>query len=130
MKRLLVCTCVAVLVYGAVVQGQSWSGGGAPYPVYYHSSTAAEGAARGMADVIRSAGDYNLRTSEAARNVEEARSRNLDNRLKSTQTFFEMRRVNREAAPPRRRRDCPRRPRFAWRGRPRRAGSPRRSSTG
>ena len=57
---------------------------------------AAEGAARGAADLVRAAGDANLRNSLAARNIEEARSRNLDNHLKYTETYFEMRRINQE----------------------------------
>jgi hypothetical protein len=83
----------------ALAPGQTYYGGGgyAPYGVNYHSSTAAEGYARGMADVVRSAGDYNLRTSEAAKNYTDARSKDLDNRLKYTQTYFEMRRINKEA---------------------------------
>lgn len=88
--------CVAC---GAIVQGQGYYGGGgyAPYGASYHSSTAGEGYARGMADVVRSAGDYNLRTSEAAKNYTDARSQDLDNRLKYTQNYFEMRRINKEA---------------------------------
>src|SRR5690606_29529356 len=52
---------------------------------------------RGFADIVRSAGEYNLNTSEAAINVEQARSMNLDNHLKYAQTYFEMRQLNRQA---------------------------------
>ena len=62
-----------------------------------YSSTAAEGQARGMADVVRSAGQANLMNSAAARNYEEARSRALDNRLKNTSTYFQARAENRAA---------------------------------
>jgi hypothetical protein len=49
-----------------------------------------------MADMVRSTGVRNLLNSMAARNFEEARSRNLDNRIKATQTYFDRRRYNRE----------------------------------
>jgi hypothetical protein len=62
----------------------------------YHASTAEESMANGMANVIQSAGQANLLNSAAARNYEEARSRDLDNRLKATNTYFEMRKMNRE----------------------------------
>ena len=66
-----------------------------PYAVFGggHASTAAEGYANGMS--THSIGRlYNLQTSQAAINAEQARSMNLDNRLKGTQTYFEMRKVN------------------------------------
>ncbi|MFV1964183.1 MAG: hypothetical protein ACC628_02080 [Pirellulaceae bacterium] len=64
---------------------------------YHHASTAAEGASRGMADVIRSQGAANLMNSAAAINIEDARKKYIDNRLQATSTYFEMRRINREA---------------------------------
>ncbi len=66
--------------------GGGWGGGGA--------ATADQAAAMGMADLVNSAGSYNLQTSQAAINYEQARSQNLDNRLKGTQTYFEMRKIN------------------------------------
>ncbi|MDZ4817699.1 MAG: hypothetical protein SGJ20_01865 [Planctomycetota bacterium] len=84
-----------LLVSGTVTYGQwdggyGWGGG-------YHASTAGESYANGMANVIQSQGQANLMNSAAAINVEQARSQNLDNHLKYTNTYFEMRRVNREA---------------------------------
>jgi hypothetical protein len=69
------------------------------YPPYYegHASTAGEGYARGMADIISSAGQANLMNSEAAKNYEDARKKNIENHLTYTNTYFEMRRQNREA---------------------------------
>jgi hypothetical protein len=64
---------------------------------YHHASTAEEGFQRGMADVIRSQGAANLMNSEAAINVEKARSEYIDNRMQWTNTYFEMQKVNREA---------------------------------
>jgi hypothetical protein len=68
--------------------GMPFYGGGG------HASTAAEGYANGMAAMVQSAGSYNLNTSQAAINLETARSQNLDNNLKGTQTYFEMRNIN------------------------------------
>lgn len=67
-----------------------------PWGGYYHAATEAESVANGMSNVIASAGQANLLNSAAARNYEEARSRALDNRLKATSTYFELRRMNRE----------------------------------
>jgi hypothetical protein len=72
-------------------------------PVYYpsyqyshHASTLAEGASRGLADIVRSAGAANLMHSEAAKNYEDARAKYFDNRLKLTETYFENRRLNQD----------------------------------
>jgi hypothetical protein len=68
-------------------------------PPYYESraSTAGESYARGMADIISSAGQANLMNSEAAKNYEDARKKNIDNHLNYTNAYFEGRRMNREA---------------------------------
>ena len=71
---------------------QSYYGGG--YPTYYRSSTAAEGAMRGMADVVRSRGQANLSNSAAAINYSHARRNEIDNRQQATETYFDMRRMN------------------------------------
>lgn len=63
----------------------------------YGSSTAAEGFGRGMADVIRAQGDYNLSTSAAAINMTEARRREVENRKLWTQTYFDMRHINKDS---------------------------------
>ena len=55
-----------------------------------------EGAARGMADVIRSAGAANLMNSAAAKNYQDAQKKYIANRLHATETYFEMKRVNKE----------------------------------
>ena len=59
------------------------------------AATAGESWARGMADVNRSRGQQNLANSEAAINYTEVRSRELDNRLKTADTYFAMKNVNR-----------------------------------
>ena len=88
--RVIVVLIAVVGVWGIVpdCQAQYWGGPS------YHASTAMESAARGTADVIRSSGAANLMNSEAAKNYEQARSQYIDNRLKYTKTYFEMKEVN------------------------------------
>ncbi|QDU95916.1 hypothetical protein [Lignipirellula cremea] len=91
MNRLSCLALVAVAFAAsrtAVAQYPYGYGGG------YHASTAAEGAARGMADVVRSAGAANLMNSAAAQNYQQAYSSYLDNRLQATDTYFQMRQAN------------------------------------
>jgi hypothetical protein len=77
---------------------QSFYGGAyGPYDGGYHASTAAEGYARGLGDVIRSEGAYNLMTSQAAINSTEAVKKDIENREQWTNTYFQMRRENRVA---------------------------------
>ena len=69
------------------------------YPGYYggygygwrHGGTVAGSYMSGMADVVRSAGEYNLNTSEAMKNVEDAREAFFENRNRAQQIWFEMR---------------------------------------
>jgi hypothetical protein len=49
-----------------------------------------------MANIMTSAGAANLSNSAAAINYEQARSANIDNRLKNTKTYFEMKQVNKD----------------------------------
>ena len=67
-----------------------WGGYGRPYG----ASTVYGSYLRGQADLTRAQGEYNLNTSAAAINLEQARSMNLDNRVKYAETYFEMRRIN------------------------------------
>jgi len=85
----LLLSLVVVAIISKDTRAQYWGG-------YYDNkaATAGESYMRGFSDVIRSQGEANLRNSEAAINYEEARSREYDNRLKGTQTYFEMRRMN------------------------------------
>ena len=64
---------------------------------YHHASTVEEGAARGMADVVRSAGAANLMNSEASKNYEDARKKYIENRLLRTQTYFDMKKINKQS---------------------------------
>ncbi|GMQ80132.1 MAG: hypothetical protein BMS9Abin04_076 [Planctomycetia bacterium] len=92
--RTLVLAGLALIVTPAWLVAQydyGGYGGG-----YYRSSTVGESHARGMADLVRSAGDANLKNSEAAGNYEDARAKNFDNRLKYTETYFQQKQLNRE----------------------------------
>jgi len=62
-----------------------------------YSSTLEEGVQRGYADVVRSYGMANLLNSQASTQFEQTRKAYLENQLKATQTYFEMRRYNTEA---------------------------------
>ncbi len=62
-----------------------------------YASTAGQAADYGMAQVIRSQGYANLQNSEAAKNWEDAKTKEIDNREKWTNTYFEMRKTNRDA---------------------------------
>jgi len=61
------------------------------------SSTLEEGVQRGYADIVRSYGMANLLNGQAAVQVEQARKAYIENQLKATQTYFEIRRYNAEA---------------------------------
>jgi hypothetical protein len=77
--------------------------------VYNNASTAGESYAKGYADVVRARGDTAVQASIAAGNFEDAYSKDLDNRVKSTQTYFETRKLNseyREAEKERYRQHC------------------------
>lgn len=102
--RVLSSTVIMAAVVWAAGGESPVHGQGYPVPYYgggsnnyHHASTVEEGAARGMADVIRSAGAANLMNSEAASNYEDARKKYIDNRLLRTQTYFEMKQINKQA---------------------------------
>jgi hypothetical protein len=89
--------CVAAVLFCSPVTAQ-WGGGwGGGWGMGNWASTAQQGAADGIAAVVRSAGYANLKNSEAAKNWQEAKSMEIDNRMKWTETYFEMRKTNREA---------------------------------
>jgi hypothetical protein len=79
-----------VFVFTAAAQAQY-------EPSYSYASTLEEGAQRGYADVVRSVGMANLLNSQAANQIEQARKQYIENQMKATQTYFEMRRYNTEA---------------------------------
>jgi hypothetical protein len=63
-------------------------GYGYNYDNGWHASTVGESWARGRAAIIRSAGEYNLDTSKANINNQEAYSMALDNHLKKIDTYY------------------------------------------
>jgi hypothetical protein len=75
--------------------GGGWGGGYGGFGMSW-ASTAQQGADMGMASVVRAQGYANLQNSEAAKNWEEAKTLDMQNRLRWTETYFEMRKVNSE----------------------------------
>lgn len=72
-----------------------YGGGGYGYGGWgFGGGTVAGNYYSGLGRAIRAQGQYNLDTSAAAINLQEARSRQLDNRKQWTQTYFEMRDIN------------------------------------
>ncbi len=57
--------------------------------IYNNASTAQEGYARGVSGVIQSQGQRNLSNSQAAINLTDARSAQIDNQVKSVNAFWE-----------------------------------------
>jgi len=74
-----------------------WGGGGWGYNRGGYASTAQQAAAYGMSEMMRAQGYQNLENSQAAINWEQAKTQEIQNRLRWTETYFEMRKVNREA---------------------------------
>jgi hypothetical protein len=84
---------VLILTAGAVFGQDNWGGWGWGTP----GGGTVEGSwAHGYADVVRAAGEAELNNSIAAGNYADARSKEIDNRLKATQTYFQMRDINKQ----------------------------------
>ena len=73
-------------VLGLVVLGGSALTG---QVIYNSASTAGEGYANGAANVIQAQGQRNLSNSQAAINLTDARSAQIDNQVKSVNAFWE-----------------------------------------
>lgn len=86
---------IALLLTAGDEAAAQWGGWGGYMGGY--ASTAQQAADYGMASVIRSAGYANLQNSEAANNWEDAKTKEIDNRQKWTNTYFQMRKDNRAA---------------------------------
>jgi hypothetical protein len=101
--RILLCSLILLVFgYAGITLGQeywqnTWGNPNVWGMSNHHSSTVEEGVQRGFADVVRSAGAYNLMTSEAMGNVEDARKKYIDNRTYGAEKYFEMRDLNRRA---------------------------------
>ncbi len=77
--------------------GNSGGGGGYYYGGYssgYPGSWYTSAYLKGMADVVRSAGYASLMNGQAAQSYEKAFSTDLDNRLKATNNYFAVKRMN------------------------------------
>ena len=83
-----------IVLFSTTAFGQRY--GPFVYGGYRHASTIAEGYGRGLGDVTRSRGLANLYNSRARINNEIARQKYIENRKLWTQTYFEMRDINRE----------------------------------
>lgn len=57
--------------------------------IYNSASTAAEGAANGMSNIIQAQGQKNVSDSQAAINLTQARSSQIDNQVKSVNAYWE-----------------------------------------
>lgn len=73
--------------YGGYGYGGGWGGG-------WGGGTAAGNYQMGAADLTRAAGLYNLTTAMAAISAEQAQSMDIQNRIKGTEAYFEMRKIN------------------------------------
>jgi hypothetical protein len=72
-------------------------GGGFGFNRGGYASTAGQGAAYGMSEMMRAQGYQNLENSEAAKNWQEAKTLDIQNKMRWTETYFEMRKTNRDA---------------------------------
>ena len=88
-------TIVAAVVIHAGVASAQWGGFGFNRGGY--ASTAAQAAAYGMSEMARAQGAENMMNSEAAKNWEEAKTLDIQNRQRWTDAYFDMRKTNREA---------------------------------
>lgn len=89
---LLAVACIS----STFAQPGSYGGYHGYFPGYYSASTAAEGYQNGRSNVIRAQGQYLLDSSQAASQFEDARAKNIENRYKTTQAYFDLRRMNKE----------------------------------
>ncbi|MFM7206944.1 MAG: hypothetical protein ACKO4T_09785 [Planctomycetaceae bacterium] len=92
--RLLPALVAIGLGLSSGVASAQWGGFGFNRGGY--ASTAQQGADYGMSEMMRAQGYQNLQNSEAAKNWEDAKTLEIQNRLRWTETYFEMRKDNRE----------------------------------
>ncbi|TWT37207.1 hypothetical protein KOR34_21540 [Posidoniimonas corsicana] len=90
----LLLAALAAALPATVAVAQPYGGYyGGYYGGGYHASTAGESYARGESDMMRSQGVKNLLNSEAAINMGQARSQNLDNQIQATNTYWEKKKI-------------------------------------
>jgi len=61
-----------------------------------HSSTYEEGVLRGAGALARGAGDFNYLSAEALKSIEQARSLNIDNRMRALESYWQAKQMNYE----------------------------------
>jgi oligoendopeptidase F len=80
MKKALCCFVLLSALIASTIYGQV---------IYNNASTAAEGYQRGLSGVISAQGQKNLSDSQAAINLTDARSSQIDNQVKSVNAFWQ-----------------------------------------
>lgn len=93
----VVCTGFIVSIaepLSVFAQGGGYGGG---YRRGGYASTAGQAAAYGMSEVIRAQGYANMQNSAAAKNWEQAKTMEIQNRELWTNTYFKMREENSNA---------------------------------
>jgi hypothetical protein len=93
-------TAIAVVILATLPAARPASGqwgGGWGFNRGGYASTAQQAAAYGVSEMLRAQGVNNMENAEAAKGWEEAKTLNMQNKLRWTETYFEMRKVNREA---------------------------------
>lgn len=85
-----------VVAAGGLAASATAQMGGFGYNRGGYASTAGQAAAYGMSEMMRAQGYENLQNSEAAKNWEDAKTLEIQNRLRWTETYFEMRKENRD----------------------------------
>ena len=98
MKRLLAIGLVTLAVGGNPSYGQysgrgnggGYGGGGG------RASTAAQAYAYGVSSIVRSQGQYNLMSAQAAIAAQQANRLAIQNRVDATKAYFEMRQINKD----------------------------------
>ena len=85
----------SALIWPATSTAQ-W-GGGFGFNRGGYASTAGQAASYGMSEMMRAQGYQNMENSQAAKNWQEAKTLEMQNRMRWTETYFEMRKTNREA---------------------------------
>ena len=98
MKRLLAVGLVFSALGGGIFQvdtayGQYYRGGGGGMG---RATTPAQAYAYGVSSIVRSQGQYNLATAQAAIAAEQANQLAIQNRVNATKAYFEMRQINKD----------------------------------
>ena len=92
--KLLVFVAAALLIASDASAYRRGGGGGYGYGGYGAGSTAAGSFLLGSAALTQAAGQYNMYTSRAAVNYQQAYQHYIENRKLAVQTYFDLRRMN------------------------------------